>query len=135
LSFEILFNLKCYFGEFILYSIFSIYFIFIRPIISSIEKVIWTWLIRRIYQKDLDKRKNILSYEEPVFVKNREAVKQTEMLTESISQLILQIYIFQSKNDVLNFFTSSVEIDFLYLSQIGSIIISKFLITFGLISI
>jgi hypothetical protein len=43
--------------------------------------------------------------------------------------------VFQSKNDVLNFFTSSVEIDFLYLSQIGSIIISRFLITFGLISI
>jgi septation ring formation regulator EzrA len=41
----------------------------------------------------LDKRKNILSYEEPVFVKNREAVKQIEMLTESIPQLILQIYI------------------------------------------
>jgi hypothetical protein len=56
------------------------------------------------------------------------------MLTESIPQLILQIYIFQKKNDIFNVFYSS-EIDFLYLSQIGSIFTSIFSIIFGIVGI
>jgi hypothetical protein len=47
-------------------------------------------------------RKLLLPYKKPEFVKNREAVKQIEMLTESIPQLILQIYILQTKNDISN---------------------------------
>ncbi len=81
-------------------------------------------LKRRISQDDF--RKIRLSYKKPEFVKNREAVKQIEMLTESIPQLILQIYIFQKKNNISNVFSYS---------QLGSIITSIFSILFGLIGI
>ena len=37
--------------------------------------------------------------------------------------------------DILSFFSSSVEIDFLYLSQIGSILTSTFSSVFGLVGI
>jgi hypothetical protein len=76
-----------------------------------------------------------MSYKKPKFVKNREALKQIEMLTESIPQLILQIYIFQKKNDIFNVFSSSVEKDSLYLLQIVCILASSFSIIFGLIGI
>ena len=74
----------------------------IISIISSCEKIKWIWLKRRICQYDLDFRKIMMSRKKPNFVKNREAVKQIEMLTESIPQLILQIYILQTKNDISN---------------------------------
>jgi hypothetical protein len=78
----------------------------------------------------------MMSYKKPKFVKNREAVKQIEMLTESIPQLILQIYIFQKKNDIFNDFSSPSIFYELYKSeQIRSIIISTLSIIFGLISI
>jgi hypothetical protein len=70
----------------------------------------------------------------PIFVKNRAGMKEIEMITESIPQLILQIYIFQKKNDIFNLFSSSIEIDELYLSQIRSIISSSISIMFTLIS-
>ncbi len=74
-----------------------------------------------------------MSYKKPEFVKNREAVKQIEMLTESIPQLVLQIYIFQKKNDIFKVFSSP---SIFYESpQIRSIIISTLSIIFGLISI
>jgi hypothetical protein len=58
------------------------------------------------------------------------------MLTESIPQLILQIYIFQKKNDIFNDFTSSLIFYELFKSpQIRSIIASTLSIIFGLISI
>jgi hypothetical protein len=77
-----------------------------------------------------------MSYKKPEFVKNREAVKQIEMLTESIPQLILQIYIFQKKNDIFNVFSSpSIFYDFYKSPQIRSIIVSTLSIIFGLISI
>jgi hypothetical protein len=77
-----------------------------------------------------------LSYKKPEFVKNREAVKQIEMLTESIPQLILQIYIFQKKNDIFNVFSSpSIFYESYKSEQIRSIIISTLSIIFGLISI
>ncbi len=81
----------------------------------------------------MDNRKISLSYKKPIFVQNREAVKQIEMLTESIPQLILQIYIFQKKNDIFNVFSSPTI--FYVSQQIGSIITSMFSIIFGLISI
>jgi hypothetical protein len=63
-------------------------------------------------------------------------MKQIEMLTESIPQLILQIYIFQSKNDIFNVFSSpSIFYEFSKSAQIRSIITSMFSIIFGLISI
>ncbi len=72
----------------------------------------------------------------PEFVKNREAVKQIEMLTESIPQLILQVYIFQTKNNIFNVFSSLSIFYELYKSpQIRSIITSMFSIIFGLIGI
>ncbi len=92
-------------------------------------------LKRRINQEELDTRKIKLTRKKPIFVKNREATKEIEMATESIPQLILQIYIFQMKNDIFNVFSSLVEIDFLFLSQIGSIITSSLSIIFGMISI
>jgi hypothetical protein len=57
------------------------------------------------------------------------------MLTESIPQCILQINIFQKKNDIFNVFSSSVEKDSLYLLQIVCILASSFSIIFGLIGI
>jgi hypothetical protein len=91
-------------------------------------------LKRRISQDDF--RKIRLSYKKPEFVKNREAVKQIEMLTESIPQLILQIYIFQKKNDIFNVFSSPTKFYELCKSaQIRSIIVSTLSIIFGLISI
>jgi hypothetical protein len=78
----------------------------------------------------------MMSYKKPKFVKNREAVKQIEMLTESIPQLILQIYIFQKKNDIFNVFSSpSIFYESYKSEQIRSIIISTLSIIFGLISI
>jgi hypothetical protein len=71
----------------------------------------------------------------PIFVKNRAGMKEIGMITESIPQLILQIYIFQKKNDIFNLFSSSIEIDELYLSQIRSIISSSISIMFTLISL
>jgi hypothetical protein len=62
-------------------------------------------------------------------------MKEIEMITESIPQLILQIYIFQKKNDIFNLFSSSVEVNELYLSQIRSIISSSISIMFTLISL
>ncbi len=77
-----------------------------------------------------------MSRKKPEFVKNREAVKQIEMLTESIPQLILQIYIFQKKNDIFNVFSSpSIFYEFYKSAQIRSIIASTLSIIFGLISI
>jgi hypothetical protein len=109
----------------------NIYYIFI--IFSSCEKIKWIWLKRRISKYDLDNRKISLSYKKPEFVKNQEAVKQIEMLTESIPQLILQIYIFQTKNDIFNVFSSS---SIFYESpQMRSITTSTFSIIFGLIGI
>ena len=80
-------------------------------------------------------RKIKLTRKKPIFVKNREGTKEIEMLTESIPQLILQIYIFQKKNDIFNVFSSLVEIIFLFLSQIGSIITSSLSFIFGMICI
>ncbi len=54
---------------------------------------------------------------------NLEAMKQIEMVSESIPQLILQIYIFLKKNNIFNVFSSLKEIDFLYLSQIGIVLL------------
>jgi hypothetical protein len=71
----------------------------------------------------------------PTLVQNQEAMKQIEMVTESIPQLILQIYIFQKKNDIFNVFSTLKEIDFFYLSQIGSIFTSTLSIIFGLVGI
>jgi hypothetical protein len=63
-------------------------------------------------------------------------VKQIEMLTESIPQLILQVYIFQTKNNIFNVFSSLSIFYELYKSpQIRSIITSMFSIIFGLIGI
>jgi hypothetical protein len=63
-------------------------------------------------------------------------VKQIEMLTESIPQLILQIYIFQKKNDIFNVFSSpSIFYKLQKSAQIRSIIVSTFSIIFGLVSI
>jgi hypothetical protein len=91
-------------------------------------------LKKEINQQDLNIRKIRLSIKKPIFLKNRQATKEIEMITESIPQLMLQIYIFQKKNYFFNFFSSSVEVDELYLSQIRSIITSMFSIIFGLIS-
>jgi hypothetical protein len=78
----------------------------------------------------------MMSFKKPEFVKNREAVKQIEMLTESIPQLILQIYIFKTKNDIFNGLASPSIFYELYKSpQIRSIIVSTLSIIFGLISI
>ncbi len=93
-------------------------------------------LKRRICQDDLGERKINLSYKKPEFVKNREAVKQIEMLTESIPQLILQIYIFQTKNVIFKGLASPSIFNELFKSpQIRSIIVSTLSIIFGLISI
>ncbi len=92
-------------------------------------------LKRRINQQDLYNRKISFIINKPTFVQNPEAMKQIEMVTESIPQLILQIYIFQKKNNIFNVFSSLKEIDFLYLSQIGSIFTSMFSIIFGLVGI
>ncbi len=129
------FNLKCYYGEFILrLKVEMFIFIFINT--SSWEKIKWIWLKRRICQNDLDFRKIMITYKKPNFVKIREAVKQIEMLTESIPQLILQIYIFQTKNDIFNVFSSPSIFYELYKSaQIRSIFTSTLSIIFGLISI
>jgi hypothetical protein len=108
----------------------------IISIISSCEKIKWIWLKRRICQGDLDFRKTMMSFKKPEFVKNREAVKQTEMLTESIPQLILQIYIFQTKNVIFNGLASPSIFYELYKSpQIRSIVTSTLSIIFGLIGI
>jgi ATP-dependent protease HslVU (ClpYQ) ATPase subunit len=66
----------------------------------------WIWLKRRINQNELDKRKIRLSIKKPQYIINREALKQIEMATKSIPQLILQIYIFQKKNYTFSIFTS-----------------------------
>jgi hypothetical protein len=108
----------------------------IISIISSCEKIKWIWLKRRICQGDLDFRKTMMLFKKPEFVKNREAVKQNEMLTESIPQLILQIYIFQTKNDIFNGLASPSIFYELYKSpQIRSIATSTLSIIFGLIGI
>jgi hypothetical protein len=74
--------------------------------------------------------------EKPKFVKNKEAMKEIEMVTESIPQLILQIYIFNKKNDIFNIFTSSlIFYEFYKSAQIRSIITSTFSIIFGLVGI
>jgi hypothetical protein len=126
--------LKCYAGEFSLLTFNK--FLIIIKFISSCEKIKWIWLKRRINQVDLDNRKIILSYKKPKFVKNREATKEIEMITESFPQLILQIYIFQKKNDIINVFSSpSILNEFYKSAQISSIITSTFSIIFGLISI
>jgi len=75
---------------------------------------------------ELNYRKIKLTKKKPIFVKNRKASKEIEMVTESIPQLILQIYIFQKKNNISNVFSYS---------QLGSIITSIFSILFGLIGI
>ncbi len=78
----------------------------------------------------------MITYKKPNFVKIREAVKQIEMLTESIPQLVLQIYIFQTKNDIFNVFSSPSIFYELYKSpQIRSIITSTLAILVGLIHI
>jgi hypothetical protein len=108
----------------------------IISIISSCEKIKWIWLKRRKCQDDLDERKIMMSSKKPEYVKNREAVKQIEMLTESVPQLILQIYIFQKKNDIFNVFSSPTIFNEFYKSaQIRSIITSTLSIIFGMISI
>jgi hypothetical protein len=123
--------LKCYFGEFILRLKVEI-FIFIIINISSWEKIKWIWLKRRISQDDVDTRKISLLRIKPVYIKNREALILIETATESIPQLILQIYIFQKKNDIFNVFSSPL---ILYDSpQIRSIFTSTFSIISGLIS-
>jgi hypothetical protein len=105
-------------------------------ILSSWEKIQWIWLKRRISQEDLDNRKISLSIKKPLYIKNREAMKQIEMVTESIPQLILQIYIFQKKNDIFNVFSSpSIFYEFYKSAQIRSIITSAFSIIFGVIYI
>jgi hypothetical protein len=77
-----------------------------------------------------------LTRKKPIFVKNREGTKEIEMLTESIPQLILQIYIFQKKNDIFNDISSpSIFYEFYKSAQIGSIITSTFSILSGIISI
>jgi hypothetical protein len=69
----------------------------------------------------------------PKFVKNREAATQIKMVTESIPQLVLQIYIFQKKNHIFKVFSSP---SIFYESpQIISIITSTLTIIFGLIFI
>ena len=63
-------------------------------------------------------------------------MKELEIATESIPQLILQIYIFQKKNDIFNVFSSSsIFYGLLKSPQISSIISSTFSIIFGLIGI
>ncbi len=124
--------MKCYFGEFILRLKVEI-FIFIIINISSWEKIKWIWLKRRISQDDVDTRKISLLRIKPVYIKNREALILIETATESIPQLILQIYIFQKKNDIFKVFSSP---SIFYESpQIRSIIISTFAIILGLIYI
>jgi hypothetical protein len=92
-------------------------------------------LKRRINQQNLDKRKTSFIINKLTLVQNQEAMKQIEMVTESIPQLILKIYIFQKKNDIFNVFSTLKEIDFFYLSQIGSIFTSSLSIIFGLVGI
>ena len=93
-------------------------------------------LKRRINQEELDTRKIKLTRKKPIFVKNREGTKEIEMLTESIPQLILQIYIFQKKNDIFNDISSpSIFYEFYKSAQIISIITSTFSILSGIISI
>jgi hypothetical protein len=106
---------------------------FLFQIISSFKEIQWT---RRINHKDMETRKNLLTQKKPIFVINKEAMKEIEMVTESIPQLILQTYIFQKQNDIFNVFSSLSILFELYKSaQIISIIISTFSIIFGLIGI
>ena len=84
----------------------------------------------------MDNRKYSLSYKKPLFVKNREAIKEIEMVTESIPQLLLQIYIFQKENNIFSLFSLSVIFYGLIKSeQIRSIVTSTFSILFGLIGL
>ena len=78
----------------------------------------------------MDKRKFRLSYKKPVFAKNLEAIKEIEMATESIPQLLLQIYIFQKENNIFNLFSPLVVV--YKWAQILSIVTSTLSIIFGL---
>ena len=81
----------------------------------------------------MDKRKLYLSIKKPLFVKNREAIKEIEMVTESIPQLLLQIYIFQKENNIFSLFSPSVIV--YKWPQVFSIVTSTFSILFNLIGL